>query len=545
MRLSDIDIRDELPERTAIFCPPPTPNGGLHIGHVAGPYVRADMFARALRTVGKKADLVVGTDDHQSYVAVAASAEGIQPRQLALREGDRLTATLNGIGFDAALVYRPSLDQDHEARIRSLLDAVVNSPAVSRAEVETPWCPTCEISLYQAFAGGYCPSCAAACDGEICEECGHPNSARELRGLLCRVCGGEPLMRTESALLLDLRYLSEQVKQYLRGTQGSGGIRLLGDRLLAGGLDHYRISHRSQWGIALSPAGSADDTNEVIDAWAELALTQLDNMRRLGATGSSAVSFFGFDNSFYYAILLPALGFAANKGGLLPYGSVVNYFLHLDGTKISTSRNYAIWVDDLLDKAPADDIRLMLLRHAPEEAPGDCQAASFIDLDGDPLIASIQKWLTELPAGPVPGTGAWTIAHREFYRRIGSLTTSLDALLIPETFSARDYICQLEAFVSSALTFRAAEDRKRLLPGMSEEARTSVALEYLATKSLAAFLYPVMPELGGRIWAALGLKGTPIRERLQMFLPTGTTMNPVPMEARHPGEYNTGHVTEI
>lgn len=534
-RLSHLDIRDELPERTIIFCPPPTPNGGLHIGHIAGPYIRADIFARALRTVGKKTDLVVGTDDHQSYVAVAAKAEGIHPSALALREGDRLASTLSAIGFDAARVYRPEVDLGHEDRIRKMLDAVLKSSAVTRADVETPWCGTCDISLYQAFAGGYCPVCSQACDGEICEECGHPNSARGLRDLVCQGCGGRPQMRMESTLLLDLQCLSDQIIWRLRRTQGSANLRLLAEQLIAGGLDPYRISRWSRWGIALSAAR----VGEVIDPWVELALTQLDSMQRLKADDTSAVSFLGFDNSFYYAILLPALAFAANQEDLLPEGYVVNYFLHLDGAKISTSRNHAIWVDDLLDKTPADAIRLALTRRAPEEAPGNVETAELVSIHDDPLITRIQRWLAELAQGPVPGTGAWTVAHREFYRRIGSASKNLDALLSPETFTIRDYICQLDSFTCSALSFRAAEVRKRLLPGMSEEARTSVALEYLATKSLAAFVYPIMPELGGRMWAAIGLQGVPFRERELVFLPSGTIMQPVTLSTHLPADNPT------
>ena len=543
-RLDRIDVRDEVPDRTIVFCPPPTPNGGLHIGHIAGPYVRADMFARGLRTVGKVADLVVGTDDHQSYVAAAAAARGAEPGELARAEGDRLAATLGAIGFDAVRVYRPGRDPGHQERIRRMFDAVCRSPAATRADVETPWCETCDVSLYQAFAVGSCPACAAASDGEICEECGHPNAARDLGGLVCQRCGGQPRTRPESALLLNLQDLADPIKRYLRRVQGSASLRLLAEQLLAEGLDHYRISRSSRWGIAL-PVSAEDEVagprteevtdpraEEVIDPWVELALTQLDNMRQLKMDDGRAVSFLGFDNSFYYSILLPALAVAAGQPEFLPYGYVVNFFLHLDGEKISTSKNHAIWVDDLLGMASADVVRLALARHAPEEEPGNISTAEVADIHNDPLLAKMRRWLGGLPAGPVPGTGAWTVVHREFYRSLSSYSRNLDALLSPETFTSRGYLCLLDSFVTSALGFRATEIGKRLLPGMAEEARTSVALEYLATKSLAAFVYPIMPGLGGQLWEALSLPGVPFREREWVFPQAGTTMRSVSLDAR-------------
>lgn len=129
----------------------------------------------------------------------------------------------------------------------------------------------------------------------------------------------------------------------------------------------------------------------------------------------------------------------------------------------------------------------------------------------------------------MPGTGAWTDAHREFYRYINLTTQQLDGLLLPESFSARGYVQLLESFVARAVEFRATEEAARQVPSLAEEARTSLALEYLAAKVFTALAWPVTPELAQRVWDWLGLPAQPVREADWSFLPSGTRcVSPAP-----------------
>jgi methionyl-tRNA synthetase len=124
----------------------------------------------------------------------------------------------------------------------------------------------------------------------------------------------------------------------------------------------------------------------------------------------------------------------------------------------------------------------------------------------------------------VPATGAWTLGHREFYRQLCGYSQAADSLLLVETFSSRAYLQIVDGLIASARTFRAAETARRELAHRQEEARTSVALEYLAAKAFAALVYPVMPDLGQSLWHAMGLRGDPQRESNWTFLPPGTAV---------------------
>ncbi|WP_282692522.1 class I tRNA ligase family protein [Streptomyces sp. CC208A] len=515
--------RDRLADRTLVFCPPPTPNGGLHLGHLAGPYVRADMLVRALRSTGREARYVTGTDDHQSYVAAAARLRGTAPADVATAEGDAIVATLRAAGVDADRLTRPAKDPEHAGRIRELLARVTASPSVREEERETAYCPSCDLSLHQAFARGACAHCGASSDGEICEACGRPGEARELTGVRCRICDTEAVTRPERALWLDLNAHAEELREYLRTAAASPDLRILVERLLDEGLPPYRLARTTEWGVGLGEG-------QALDAWADLALTFLDAARAEAEEGGPAriALFLGYDNSFYYAVLLPVLAFAAGLGEHLPAAFVTNRFLHLGDEKFSTSRGHAVWADDALAAAGPDAVRLALLRDAPEGRVTRITEERAGRLAEDPLYLAARAWLDGFAAldkngdGLVPGTGAWTDAHREFYRCLNLTTRQLDGLVLPEAFSARGYVDLLESFVKRCAEFRATEETAREVPSLAEEARTSLALEYLAAKVFAALAWPVVPGLAQRVWEWLGLPGEPVREADWSFLPSGS-----------------------
>jgi methionyl-tRNA synthetase len=510
------------PGRTLVFCPPVTPNGGLHLGHLSGPYLRADLYARAVRGGGADALVITGTDDHQSFVATTAHRQGRRPEAVAAEAGAQIAATLAAVDADVAHLYRPSHDEDLDAEVRRLFAVLATSPAVSSARVDTPWCEHCDQSLFQSFAHGRCRHCTRASDGEICEACGKPGNASELLDLTCAQCGAAPRRRPEETLHLDLGAYAEPLRQYLANVQGGGGPRQLATEVLDGGLGAYRLTRRSRWGLAV-----ADSDDQVIDPWVELALTQIVNNNRFSENGSAAnVTVLGFDNTFFYLVLLPIVCFALGMESALPGGFISNRFLHLDDEKFSTSRRHVVWADDLLGELPVDLVRLALLRRSPEEEVRSVSAAEIQEFGSDPLIERLDEWITTLRAlpgdGEVPGTGAWTVHHRAFYRSLCILSEEFEQLASPDTFSSVAYVEKLESMLRDLARFHSIEQARRKISVAQEEARTSVALEYLATKAFAAFVAPVMPAAGSILWRSLGLAGAPVRERYPSFIPGGT-----------------------
>ncbi len=520
----------DLPGHVLVVCPPPTPNGRLHLGHLAGPYVRADLYVRALRSTGRTARLITGTDDYQSYVEVAARLSGRPAREVAAAEGDGIVSTLRAARVVADRVTRPGSEADHERVVSAFFDRLVDAPGVTPRTTPTAYCAACDVSLFQAFARGGCPACAADSDGEICEACGRPNEARELVGLRCRLCGGPPSSREETALWLDLERYRDGIREYVRGTAGSPDIRALAEELLAPdpGLRPFRLTRTAAWGTPL-PERLDPGVAQRVDPWVDLCLTLLAAARseRAAATPDATTLFLGYDNSYFYAVLLPGLALALGVPELLPTAFVTNRFLELDGEKFSTSRGHALWADAALAEFGADDVRASLLREAPEGTGGSLSRQEGERLDRGALPVQARRWISGFGEivtrlGPhVPGTGAWTAAHREFHRDLLRLGNQVDGLLLPDTFSARAYVRLLEGFVDRAERFRAAETAVRAVAALGEEARTGLALEFLAAQVFAAIAAPVVPGIAAGLWVALGLDGEPVRVAEWAFLPGG------------------------
>lgn len=521
------EARAKLPENALVCCPPVTPNGGLHLGHLSGPYVRADMYVRALRSMGRQARYLTGTDDHQSHVAFKAGGGGAEATALAASWRERIEDTLTRAAIDVDRFTVSTVEGEQAARIRSLFDRVLESPSVTWEKKESAYCQSCDQPLYQAFVEGACFTCGADSNGEICEACGRPNEARELVDARCRTCGGAVTVHEETSAWIDLGSHIDRLRAYLNDADTPPDLRTLLDGLLdaPGGLAPYRLTRTGDWGLPVGEEGRR------LDAWVDLALTYLDAVRsETEEHGPADVALFlGYDNSYYYAILLPVLAFVVDLADLLPSSFVTNQFLHLDGDKFSTSRGHAVWADDALEGSGSDQVRLALLRRAPEGRVTSISTDETADLDGDPLLQDAAVWLNGFGElieefGPeVPGTGAWTDTHREFYRYLGSVTEQLDGLLIPASFSSRGYVVLLDSFVTRAREFRFTEEAQRRVPTQQEEARTSLALEYLAAKVFAGLAWPVVPALAEDVWWWLGNTGRPEREQSWPFLPPGTS----------------------
>lgn len=516
-----------VPTEALLVCAPPTPNGGLHLGHVAGPYLRADVCRRAIELRGGAARLVTGTDDNQSYVAVVARASGEDPGALAEREGARIVRTLQRLAIDIDLAIRPQTVEGYQSLVQTAFARLVETDAVSRRDVDTPYCEACDQSLYEAHVRGRCPTCDATSCGELCESCGSPNDAAELLGARCVHCGGAASRRVEPAFVLSLGACEAMVRRCAHAAVNGEHVATLVERLLASGLPDYRLTHVESWGVPVSMAGFE---GQVIDAAVEVLLGLALADDGTGSRRPRWIQFLGFDGSFYHAVLYPALANLLGEGWSSPAALVVNELMTLDGSKFSTSLRHAIWADDVLEHLDRDALRLAMLCHSPE-APGDGVVTADVErvVDGE-LTRPIAQWLegfvdlSETLDGVVPGAGAWTVAQRRFYELLNRALARACECWSPETFSMRGYATVLLDLAMDGTRFRAA--MRPLSNGivLGEELRTAQALELAAAKTFAIIAAPAIPGVAERLRVELGLPGPLRHEPLVSLIPAGTRL---------------------
>jgi methionyl-tRNA synthetase len=528
------------PKRVLITATPPTPNGDLHVGHLSGPYLGADIYRRYQKMRGVDARYLSGIDDHQTYVVKKAAALGKSPRDVASSFGAAMARTWEGMKIRIEHVGRPYESSYHSVLVQKVFHDLYAKGAIVAREAPTLFCEGCELYLFEARVHGTCPHCHKGCDGNACEDCGRPNDCVDLLEPRCARCGQPPATRTVRRLYFPLAPYEAELRAYFGRAAMNPHLRSLCDALLADGLPEIAVSQVGDWGI---PVGLPGFEDQQIYVWFEMGPGYLAASRELWERSGDGegweplwkdreteiVQFFGFDNGYYHAVLFPAISLAWDREIRLPDAFVTNEFYFYEGSKFSTSRNHAMWGQELLEKVPVDVARLYLAFDGPERENNNFRFAELQSFVQRRLVEGWNPWLQELEAklqdsfsGGIPGTGAWTEEQQRFYSRLLELNQEAATVFEASSFSAQRAARILLELVRITRRFAQGERHWRHLAGRYEEWRTAVALEVLAAKILAQVAAPLMPAFAAGLERALGAeKAEPVWEETPEFVHGG------------------------
>ncbi|MFN7963828.1 MAG: class I tRNA ligase family protein [Thermoanaerobaculia bacterium] len=528
--------------RVLLTATPPTPNGDLHVGHLSGPYLGADIHRRYLKMRGVEALYLSGVDDHQTYVELKARQQGLGNTEVAERFGRAMAATLAGMEIEPDLFAQPSRSAHHVSLTQEVFLRLWQSGSIVAREAPTLYCESCQRFLFEAHVRGRCPFCGAGCDGNACEECGRPNDCVEILEPRCRSCGGEPVARPLERLYLPLAPHEATVREVLASASMNPHLASLGERMLEAGLPEIAVSQLGSWGIPVPIERFAE---QKIYVWFEMAPGYLAAIQELlearGSreswrdlltdAGTELVQFFGFDNGYYHSVLFPVIFRALDPALRLPSAFVVNEFYRYEGSKFSTSRNHAMWGQQLLARVAPDVARFYLAWDGPERVQSNFRFADLEATVERELIEGWNGWLLELGerlrselAGVVPSAGAWSEDHQRFYQDLEATVAELAGCYEAAGFSPQRAARGLSELVRRSRRFASAERHWQGIAGRFEERRTAIALELLAAKTLALAAAPILPGFSARLLAELGYEpgqDGPRWESLPAFVPPG------------------------
>ena len=503
------------PARTMVSAAPPTPNGDLHVGHLSGPYLAGDIHTRYLRSRGVDARYIFGTDDNQSYTKTNGVRLGLGPQEAADKLAGEIKATLDAAGIELAEFVRPNASPHHVRMTQEFFRKLYDEGHLVAKETPSPWCDTCQRYLYEAYIRGRCPHCGSPSGGNLCEDCGRPNDCVDLLDAVCTQCGNAPSRRNFKRLFFPLSRWAEELKEFHLQVGMNPSLRSLCEQVITAGLPDMTVTHVSDWGIPVPVEGFEDQR---IFVWCEMAPRYFSYAEHLGGRDAywksedgEFVHCFGFDNGFYYAVFLPAMWMAYDRGLKLPAAFIMNEFYRLDGLKFSTSRRHAIWGRELLADVPSDVMRFYLAWTAPEAEGTNFTLSDFEEVCDRELGGAWQEWLTVLGertrrefAGKVPATGDWTDEHHRFFERLKAVTAEVGTAYEARTFSPQRVVRTLSELAREARRFGKAEENWRRVAERGEERRTAGALELLAAKQLAVLAAPILPDFADRLWLDLG-----------------------------------------
>ncbi|MFB6559989.1 MULTISPECIES: class I tRNA ligase family protein [unclassified Streptomyces] len=416
--------------RTVIIAPPPTPNGDLHTGHLAGPYLAGDVYARYLRASDRPVIFTSGTDDSQTYVVASAARAGLTPEELALRSATQIRATLEaaGVSVDGFAPFDKGYRQ-------TVIDFVTDLHSEGAFRLKTVLLPYVEATgeyLMEGLVAGDCPVCLVESRGGLCESCGHPNNFDELLRPRSTVDPDAVVTHREAQILvLPMEEYRDRLADYY--VRHRDVLRPHTAQLVREALDRplpdFPITYPTAWGI---PAPFTETPGQVLNAWAEgmaasmyctwYAAEQLGehtdrfDEHWLSEHGIDLVYFLGFDNVYFWGMTHLALLMAHGDRYVEPHAIVSNEFYELENQKFSTSKGHVVWAADLVAEVPRDLVRFYLALTAPEHSRTNFSREALDSLSSSRLV---DPWnhlagrLDQLLAGvaadallPVSETGA-------------------------------------------------------------------------------------------------------------------------------------------
>jgi methionyl-tRNA synthetase len=494
-------------ETFLVTATPPTPNGDLHVGHLSGPFLAADVFSRFQRMRGRRSVFATGSDDHQTYVPTTAAREESDPAALADAYTKQIQATLEAADIRVDCFARALGNAAHREVTQALFGELVNKGIFVRKRRAALRCDACERSLFEGFVRGWCPRCGEETPGHLCEMCGWVNDPVDLVEPTCSLCHGAPRAVEREGFFLPL----ERHRRRLEGfwstrTTWRPHLLALCEEMLAQPLPEYPVSYPGGWGVPV-PAGGLD--REVVNVWLEMyAGHVLAGRASVGAGEASSftlVQFLGHDNSFYNAVLHPTVALALGNGWPLPEHLVTNEFYFLGDRKFSTSRKHTIPGQEAVAMVGPDCLRFHLARSNPERWQTAFSQDALLETERREIRG---VWTSAI--GELHGLARQALADRPARAsdlRIAGLLEGARSDL-ERYYDLAGFSLRRASAVLLDLAM-AGGDFARRDPGAKPAAVSSSkpADAAILLRSLALFSAPLLPRLSQEIWERLNAKG--------------------------------------
>ena len=373
----------------------PYANGSLHIGHIAG-LLPGDVLARYHRAIGDDVYFVSGSDCHGTPVAIRAKQENRSPREISDLYHEEFTECFRALGFSYE-EYTKTSAEEHKAFIKEFHGKLYESEYVYEKEVPQAYCTCCDTFLADRFVLGKCPKCGEDTRGDQCDACGTVLEPENLLEPICAVCKNKITFKPSKHLYIAISKLEKELRALVDENKGwrKNAVSFT-NRYIEEGLRDRALTRDLDWGIDVPKEGYEEKS---IYIWAENVLGYLSASKvaaeRKGTSfaelwGKDAKHYYvhGKDNIPFHTIILPALLLANGDGWHLPDQIVSSEYLTLEGKKISTSKNYAIWIKDLIGKYEPDSIRYFFIANGPEKKDADFSWREYINSHNGELLGA-------------------------------------------------------------------------------------------------------------------------------------------------------------
>ena len=440
-------------KRTLITTALPYANGPVHIGHLAGVYIPADIYARYLRLNGREVTMIGGSDEHGVPITIKAKAEGVTPQDIVDRYHKIIKDSFEELGISFDIYSRTSSDIHSETASEFFRHLYDKGEFVERTSMQL-YDAEANQFLADRYVTGECPHCHnPRAYGDQCEACGTSLNATDLINPRSAITGNVPVLRETKHWYLPLDKWEPYLREWILEGHKEWKTNVYGQckSWLDLGLQPRAVSRDLDWGVPVPVEGAE---GKVLYVWFDAPIGYISNTKELYPDDwqkwwkdpeTRIINSIGKDNIVFHCIVFPAMLKAYGDNFQLPDNVPANEFLNLEGDKISTSRNWAVWLHEYLRDFPGkqDVLRYVLTANAPETRDNDFTWRDFQTHNNSELVAILGNFVNRALVlthkyfdGTVPAAGEMLPVDLDVYTELDSIKKALTEAI--ETFHFRD-----------------------------------------------------------------------------------------------------------
>ena len=440
-------------KRTLITTALPYANGPVHIGHLAGVYVPADIYARYLRAQGRDVVMIGGSDEHGVPITIKAREEGVTPQDIVDRYHNIIKDAMAELGISFDINSRTTSDI-HRTTASEFIRRLYDNGQFEEQTSMQPYDEQAGEFLADRYVMGTCPHCGSdRAYGDQCEACGTSLNATDLINPHSRLTSAPVTMRSTSHWYLPLNKWENDLRSWILDGHKEWKTNVYGQckSWLDLGLQPRAVSRDLKWGVPVPVEGAE---GKVLYVWFDAPIGYISNTKELlpdtwetywKDPETRIINFIGKDNIVFHCIVFPAMLMAYGDNYQLPDNVPANEFLNLEGDKISTSRNWAVWLHEYLRDFPGkqDVLRYVLTANAPETKDNAFTWADFQARNNNELVAIFGNFVNRAMVlthkyfeGKVPAAGELQAIDTDAFEAISKVKESLENNL--ETFHFRE-----------------------------------------------------------------------------------------------------------
>jgi methionyl-tRNA synthetase len=502
----------------------PYANGPVHIGHLAGVYVPADIYARYLRSKGRDIVFIGGSDEHGVPITIKARKENVTPQDVVDKYHYMIKDSFEkfGISFD---VYSRTSAAIHHETASVFFKKLFDEGKLQEKESEQFYDEANKQFLADRYITGTCPHCSyEKAYGDQCENCGTSLSATDLINPKSVLSGNKPVMKRTKHWYLPLQDYEPMLRKWiLEGHKNDWKSNVYGQckSWIDQGLQPRAVTRDLDWGVKV-PVDGAE--GKVLYVWFDAPIGYISATREWGeennrewepywkSNDSKLVHFIGKDNIVFHCIIFPSMLYAEGTY-ILPENVPANEFLNLEGDKISTSRNWAVWLHEYLEEFPGqqDVLRYVLCAAAPETKDNDFTWKDFQARNNSELLAIYGNFVNRTLVlthkyfdGKVPARGQLTDKDKEVVEQIGRYPQIISDSL--ENYRFREALGELMNLARLGNKYLTENEPWKIFKTDPERVKTILNVSLQVCTSLAILSEPFLPFTAEKLTKMLAIE---------------------------------------